>query len=232
MQFVFPADLSESAVKTFLADLRQRGRPVAPLDPMKESYKRAELAALLKVKPSAVTSLVNRHRLAGEGNGKKRLYPKVTAEALHLLRTRGRSIKTTNLYLAAIKQFAAWLVRDNRALENPLADLEGGNVELDRRHDRQTLSASQLTAILQAALASTQTFRGMSGRGRHHLYLAAMTTGFRAGELAVLPPEWFNLDEEPPVVLLPATMTKNKKPVRQPIPSEVAASLTPSWPTE
>ena len=224
--FVFSSEISESEVKIFLATLRQFGRQVAPFDPTKEWYTRTELATLLRIKPPAVTSLVNRHRLAGEGNGKKRLFPKATAEALHLLRAHGRSIKTTNLYLASVKQFTAWLVREKRMSDNPLANLEGGNVELDRRHDRQTLSEQQLTLILQAALASTHTFRGLTGRDRHHLYLAAMTTGFRAGELACLPPEWFSLDDKPPVVLLPATMTKNQKPVRQPIPAEVAECLS------
>jgi len=224
-RFVLPGDLSGSAVEAFLAGLRQQGRPVGDLDPAKEWYTRVELAAILRTKPAAVTSLMKRHRLAAEGNGKRRRFPKTTAESLHQLHAQGRSIKTINLYLASVKQFAAWLVRDKRVGDNPLADLEGGNVELDRRHDRQTLSEQQLSTILQAALSSMRTFRGMTGVDRHYVYLVAMTTGFRAGELAVLPPEWFNLDEEPPTVVLPATMTKNKKPVRQPIPGEVAQAL-------
>ncbi len=224
-RFVVPNDLAADAVKRFLADLCQTGRPVTALDPAKTEYTREELAKLLHVKPAAVTSLVKRHRLPGHGNGKARRFPPETAQALHKLRSRGRSLKTMNLHLAAVKQFAAWLVSDKRMAVNPLADLEGGNVELDRRHDRQTLAEEQLAAILNAALNSPKAFRGLTGRDRHHLYLAAMTTGFRVGELAALPPEWFELAAAPPVVVLPATLTKNKKAVRQPLPSDVAETL-------
>lgn len=43
-------------------------------------------------------SLVRRHRLEPIGYGKARRYPRKTAEALSALRSRGRSINTSNLY--------------------------------------------------------------------------------------------------------------------------------------
>jgi hypothetical protein len=70
----------------------------------------------------------------------------------HVLRTRGRSIKTSNLYLGAVKSFCAWLVQDRRTADNPLAHIEGGNVKLDRRHDRQTLSGRAQLHDLGAAV--------------------------------------------------------------------------------
>src|SRR5436190_1433557 len=66
-------DLSASAVQRHLATLRE-GQPRQPIDPEKEAYKRAELAALLGVKPNAIPSLVQRHRLTATGNGRKRRY--------------------------------------------------------------------------------------------------------------------------------------------------------------
>ena len=57
-RFVVPNDLAADAVKRFLADLCQTGRPVTALDPAKTEYTREELAKLLHVKPAAVTSLV------------------------------------------------------------------------------------------------------------------------------------------------------------------------------
>src|SRR5262249_57777039 len=120
------------------------------------------------------------------------------------LRTRGRRGKTSNPYLDAVKSFCAWLVKDRRAADNPLAHLEGGNVRLDRRHDRQTLTEGQLAAVLCAAGGSGRVFRGLTGRDRRFVYLAAMTTGFRAEEVASLTPESFWLGETPPVVVLPA----------------------------
>src|SRR5262249_61035186 len=104
--FVLIADLSASRVQHFLAGLRERGRKVIDLDPEKEEYTKAELAALLGVKPSAIPALVKRGGLQAAGNGKARRYPRATAEALAAKRSRGRSIKTSNLYLDSIKHSA------------------------------------------------------------------------------------------------------------------------------
>jgi hypothetical protein len=149
--FTLMADLSASRVQQFLADLREQRRALPPFDPQKEEYTKKELALLLGVKASSIPSLVRRHRLEATGNGKKRRYPKATAEALRTLRERGRSIKTSNLYLDAIKGFAAWLVLDRRMADNPLAHLSGGNVKVDRRHDRRALPLEELRAVLLAA---------------------------------------------------------------------------------
>jgi integrase len=223
--FVFMADLSASRVQQYLAGLREQCSALPPLDPGKAEFTRKELAALLGVKPSAVPSLVRRHRLEAAGNGKARRYPRATAEALRALRSRGRSIKTSNLYLDAVKGFAAWLVQDRRTADNPLAHLSGGNVKLDRRHDRRALPLDELRAVLQAALDSQQSFRDLTGADRHVLYLAACATGFRAEELACLRPESFDLKAEPPVAVLGAGETKNRKGATQPLPPDVAAVL-------
>jgi integrase len=223
--FVFIADLSASRVAAYLHDLRKSRRALAPPDPAKEWYTRADLAALLRVSGPAIPALVRRHRLQAEGRGKRRRYPRETAEALWERRTQGRSIKTSNLYLDAVKAFASWLVDDRRAADNALAHLAGGNVKMDRRHDRQTLSEGQLAAILAVAAASAKTFRGLSGRDRRFIYLAAMTTGFRAEEVASLTPESFDLDATPAVVTLPVRVTKNRKGATQPIPPDAAAAF-------
>jgi integrase len=218
-------DLSASRVQQYLADLRESRRALPPLEPAKELYTKAELAAVLGVRLPAIPPLVRRHKLEATGKGKARRYPKGTAEALRALRTRGQSIKTSNLYLDSIKQFAAWLVQDRRLADNPLAHLSGGNVKLDRRHDRQTLSPNQLAAILDAARTSPATFRGLTGRDRHALYYCAMGTGFRASELASLQPESFALDAEPPTATVAAAFTKNGRLAVQPLPAEVVEVL-------
>jgi hypothetical protein len=190
-QFVFIADLSASAVQQFLASLRQKGRRAfRPLDPAREWWTKKELADILGVKPTAIPSLVKRHRLTAVEEGKARRFPLAMAEVLLALRAQGRSIKTSNLYLDGINAFCSWLVQDKRTGDNPLAHLSGGNVKVDRRHDRQTLSAEQLAVILEVALVSEKSFRGLSGRDRHALYLCATGTGFRAGDVGVLRPEW------------------------------------------
>jgi integrase len=219
--FVLPA----SRVQQYLAGLRERGKATSALDPAKESYKKKELAALLGVKPSAVPPLLRRHRLAATGNGKARRYPRATAEALHSLRARGRSIKTSNLYLDAVKQFAAWLVEDRRLPDNPLAHLEGGNVQLDRRHDRRTLAPDELRRVIEAARQSGRSFRGLSGPDRAVLYCVACVSGFRASELAAIRPGAFDLDAVPPTVTLGAVDSKNGRTAVQPLPPDVASLL-------
>ena len=224
-RFVFMADLSASRVQQFLADLRDRRRALSALDPAKPWYTKGELAALLSVKPSAVPSLVRRHRLEATGNGKARRYPRATAEALRSLRARGRSVKTSNLYLDALKAFAAWLVRDRRTADNPLAHLSGGNVKLDRRHDRRPLPLEELRRVFQAARASARTFRGLSGRDRTALYSVACASGFRAEELSSLRPAAFTLDGDPPTVTLAAENAKNGRTAVQPLQPDVAEAL-------
>jgi integrase len=222
--FVFIADLSASRAQQYLAGLRER-RELLPLDPQKAAYTKAELTAALKIKPAALTVLIRRHRLAASGEGKARRYPRATAEALHSLRSRGRSIKTSNLYLDAIKHFAAWLVRDRRTADNPLAHLAGGNVKLDRRHDRRALPLVELRTVFKAAAESTRVFRGLSGPDRAILYAVAAASGFRAEELATLRPGAFDLDAEPPTVTLGAEDTKNGKTAVQPLPADVVKAL-------
>jgi hypothetical protein len=124
-----------------------------------------------------------------------------------------------------MKGFTAWLVQDRRTADNPLSHLYGGNVKLDRRHDRRALSLVELRATLNTAAGSNVLFRGLSGRDRHVLYLTACATGFRAEELACLRPESFALDAEPPVAVLGAAETKNRKGAIQPLPLDVAAAL-------
>ncbi len=119
-------------------------------------------------------------------------------------------IQTSNHHLAAVKQFARWLVKDRRTGENPLAHLAGGNVRLDRRHDRRELTANELTRLLTATRASNKTFKGLTGEDRYFLYATAAGSGFRASELASLTPVSFNLEGESPVVTLLAEDTKNR----------------------
>jgi integrase len=224
-QFAFIADLSASVVQRFLGELRDRNPVLPPLDVEKDMYTKRETAAAVGVKISAVTALIRRHRLAATGQGKARRYPKATVEALRAARSRGRSIKTSNLYLDAVKQFAAWLVQDRRADENPLAHLAGGNVKVDRRHDRQTISAEDLRLIVKTARQSEEVFRGLIGSDRAMLYSVACASGFRAAELASLCPMAFDLDAEPPAVTLSAEYAKNGKTAVQPLPPDVASAL-------
>jgi hypothetical protein len=237
---VFIADLSASRVQGCVAELRAEPGPAGPLDPAKKDYSKTELVRLLGAKPAAISAAIKRHRLEAVGNGKARRYPRRTAEALLALRSRGRSIKTGNLYLAAVKQFTRWLVKDRRMAEDPLAHLAGGNVQVDRRHDRRPLDLQELRTVILTARRSDRSFRGLTGPDRAMLYAVACASGFRAGELASLYPRHFDLTKKVPVVNLAAGEAKNRRAAVQPLPPDLAVALgdyladlpadSPVWP--
>jgi integrase len=224
-KFVFMGDLSASRTMEYLATLREGGRAVPPLDPDKETYTKADLAAALGVRPHSVPALVRRHGLPAAGEGKARRFPRETAEALRERLSRGAGVQTVNFYLQAVKQFSRWLVKDRRMGDNPLAHLSGGNARVDRRHDRRELAEGELRSLLAATGASGRVFRGLTGRDRFHLYATACATGLRASALASLTPESFDLAAEPPTVTLAARFNKNRRPRVQPLPPDVAELL-------
>ncbi len=223
--FVFMKDLSASRVADWLAGLREKGRDRRPLDPGKEWYTKCELAAALGVKTHCIPPLVRRWKVAVSGQGKARRFPRATAEALQDRLCRGVSVETTNQYLAHLKTFFRWLVRDRRTGENPFAHLEAGNAQVDRRHDRRELTADEMRHLLAAARDSARMFRGLTGPDRYHLYATACGTGFRASALASLTPESFDLDAEAPTVTLAARSNKSRTGKVQPLPPDVAALL-------
>jgi integrase len=224
-RFAFIGDISISPVQEFLASLRDTGRRLPPLDPTKEWYTKAELATALRVKPHSITPLVKRWRLEARDKGKKRRYPRATAEALRERLDRGPGPATINHYVRSLRSFTRWLVRDRRTDSDPLAGLSGVNASTDVRRARRALSPAELGLVLQTVLDSPREFRSLTGRDRHFLYLTACGTGFRAGELASLRPESFSLDDSQPTATVPAAYTKNKRVAVQPLSAEVAEAL-------
>ena len=222
--FALARDMVESTVQVFLADLRKPS-PTAAVDPMKTDYTKAELAVLLGVKPSAVTPLVARHRLTATGNGKARRFPKATAEALLALRGGGMSVKSVNMHLAAAKQFCAWMVRNKRVADNPLAHLAGGDPESDRRKEFATLTADEIRRVIAAASTSSRLFRDLSGTDRAVLYAVAATTAVRPKELGTLTRGDFVLDVAVPHLRLGTGDTKNGKSAELALPEDVATEL-------
>jgi integrase len=119
------------------------------------------------------------------------------------------------------------MVRERRLFENPLAHLQGGNARLDRRRDGRDLEPAELASVLEAARGSSAVYCRLTGPDRYILYLTACATGFRAGELAELLPESFDLTADPPRVTCPAAYSKNRRTSLLPLPSGVAEALGP-----
>jgi integrase len=122
----------------------------------------------------------------------------------------GLSVQTQNFYLGAVKQFCRWLVKDRRAAESRVAHLSGGNVELDRRHDRRALTEDEFARLLEAARRGTP-FRGIPGPDRSVLYTIASYTGLRAKELASLTPQSFDFGPDGPSVTVTAAYSKHRR---------------------
>jgi integrase len=141
-----------------------------------------------------------------------------------MIQARGRSVQTTNYYLSHLKSFCRWLVKDRRTGDNPVAHLDAGNIDVDRRHDRRELEADELRRLLAVTRASGRTFLGLAGPARFALDATACGTGFRASALASLTPEFFDLGDAPTVPLA-ARENKSRKTKVQPLPPDVAALL-------
>jgi integrase len=199
-----------------------------------------EVAAMLGVSYAALWKQSRRLGISAVGNGRARRYARADVETLLARAARGNGTQTANYYLAAFQAFCRWLVADKRMPESPVARLRGGNADLDRRHNRRELAVEELVRVLESTRNSAATFRGLTGWDRFHVYLTACGTGFRAGELASLHPEYFDFSGPVATIRLAARTDKARRKVTQPLPPGVAASLrtylcdrpagSPVWP--
>src|SRR5262245_28653592 len=223
--FSFIHDLNPEKVVEFLHGLRRDPcRPALP--PGQELFAPRELVdALGGVRPPHLARLLRREGLRAVGNGKARRYPRATVEALQDRLCRGIGISTSNGYLTAVKGFSRWLFERERTDRDRLVSLSRLNAKTDLRHERRALVEDELRLLLQAAGSSPVEFLGLTGRDRLMLYHVAMTTGYRASELASLCPGSFDLDAEPAVATVKAAYSKNRRTSSQPLPADVAEAL-------
>jgi integrase len=136
------------------------------------------------------------------------------------------STQTSNHYLGAIKQLTRWLQKDRRCADNPLSHLEGGNVDLDRRHVRRELLDDEIARLLHAARTG-RIVRKLKGPDREPLYLVAMYTGLRASELASLTPESFVMNLQTPTVTVQAGYSKHRREDVLPLHDDLVRHLRP-----
>ncbi len=136
-------------------------------------------------------------------------------------------IQSSNYYLACIKAFLAWLVKDGRTDRNPLVHLSGMNAKVDVRRERRSLPPDEFALFLEAARTG-EPKRKVNGEDRAMLYLLAASSGFRCSELASLTPESFDLDGDSPSVTVEAAYSKRRRQDIQPLPRDVATVLA-AW---
>jgi len=142
----------------------------------------------------------------------------------------GLGIKSCNYYLTAAKIFFNWMVDDRRIGENPLAHLKGQNAQKDICRKRRALTPDETNALLTTTLKNSK-HCNLTGKERYMLYVLALSTGFRAGELHSLAWRSLNLSDSEPSVTVQAGYAKNGKEATLPLRKDVAEQFW-QWFTE
>ncbi len=171
------------------------------------------------------------------------LDPERIQEALWKMREhQGRSARTCNAALVAVRSFAKWLAATDRIKEAPkaLASIPLYNEKTDRRRVRRALTDDELERLFAAAerggpeIASAGPRSGkrseprlISGPDRAALYRISISTGFRANELRSLTPERFELEGDDPSITVLACYSKRGRDDCQPIRRDFARALAP-----
>jgi site-specific recombinase XerD len=153
------------------------------------------------------------------------LSPSRVSRWLADLRAKGRSVRTSNAYLIAIKSFSRWIVRERRAKEDALSHLQRLNAETDVRRRRRVLTPDELDRLVAAAQKSGDRLGRMRGQDRAIVYRLAAFTGLRAQEIASLTPRSFDLDADPPTVTVEACYSKHRRKDMLPLEADLCERL-------
>lgn len=141
------------------------------------------------------------------------------------LQGEGRAARTICAHLAAIKGFASWLARGHKLPRDPLSAVKKPSATSDRRRERRMLLPDEWTWLRSTTAAELVVRYGMSAPERLLLYSVAIQTGLRSNELRSLSRGHLHLAGEQPFVTVRSRDTKNRKPARQYITSDLAADL-------
>ncbi len=139
------------------------------------------------------------------------------------LRQQGLGKETSNKYVKAIRQFAKWMIDNERATTSPVAHLKTIKVTRDdRRRLRRPLEADEVRRLLEATRAAGTRF-GLSGHQRALLYRLACESGLRANELRMLKVGSFDFDNCE--VIVQDHTAKNRKEKTLPLRPDTAAEI-------
>lgn len=140
------------------------------------------------------------------------------------LTKKGRSARTVEGKLTAVKSFTKWLTERGKLASDPLSSVKRPNPKADRRYERRMLLPEEWDWLRLVTINGPGRL-GMTGGERMLLYAVAIQTGLRSGELRSLTRGKLFLDATPPYVTCKAGSTKNRKTARQYIQPDLAAEL-------
>ncbi|MGD9693590.1 MAG: tyrosine-type recombinase/integrase [Phycisphaerales bacterium] len=123
------------------------------------------------------------------------------------------SPKTLNEYLGAMRAMLGWLHRQGRIAGDPLACVGRANAKGRATFERRALTVEECQRLLAQA------------GSRRLLYLTALRTGLRKGELRALTWADVELNGDSPSLRVRAAISKNRKQARLPLTPELAAAL-------
>jgi integrase len=110
------------------------------------------------------------------------------------------SAKTINDYQDAVCALFSWMNEMERTTENPLKRLSGVVTAGNEKRKRRAFTLPELMRLKEVC-----------GR-RWMVYMAAILTGLRRGELSKLVWNDVHLDHDPPYIAVQSSTTKNRKP--------------------
>lgn len=149
------------------------------------------------------------------GRARWRVLSDVTVRSFCEWRARsGLNPKTLNDLLGALMTFLTWLFHQRLAVENPLVHVQRIDTRATRQQYRRALNAVDLRRLLVLAPLD-----------RRVVYLFAVSTGIRRGEMLGLRWEDVILEGDKPTVRVRASITKNRKDAELPLSSELVRSL-------
>ncbi len=139
----------------------------------------------------------------------------VTADSFQNWR-KGQSLtaKTLNDYLEAARRLLNWMEKNGRMASNPLKTVEKVGTQGSETRHRRAFSEDEMRRLIACVPGYRQA-----------IYLMAVHTGLRRGELAAIRWGDVELDAVEPFVNVRASTTKNHKPASMRLPREVVAAL-------
>ena len=157
-------------------------------------------------------------------------------------RREGTSPRTSNHYLAKLKQFCRWMKLTKRVGRNPVEGMKGLDsrvLNTDVRRRRRPLELEEQERLLSVTAGEQKRWR-MTGEERALLYYLALRTGLRVNELRTLTVASFALDAATPTVTVQAANSKHRKDDHLPLLRSLVPQLRrhldgkhpgdPAWP--
>ncbi len=142
---------------------------------------------------------------------------------LFSLRDGGMAPATVNEYRCTLNAFLNWCVKDGRLRENLIQHVPPVAADGDRRRDRRALTESEVERLLAVAARQDREHAGSNWAPRHPVYLTALLTGLRHGELRQIC--WQDVDLDQGRLLVREEVGKARRADEVPLHPKVVDAL-------